>query len=111
MESVVTKTNYKYHSWTPLQLLAQQTQSGCVARPGDILGTGTLSGPAKESRACLVELNWNNTEDVHLRNGKTRRFLEDGDKVTLRGYAEKNGIRVGFGECTGVIMPANLENL
>lgn len=92
--------------WTPAQLVAHHASNGCNLRAGDILGTGTLSGPEKESRACLLELAWRGTEPVHLPSGEQRTFLEDGDEITLRGRCDAGGEwrALGFGSCTGVIV-------
>ncbi len=94
--------------WTPAQLIAHHTSTGCNLVPGDVLGSGTVSGDTKESRGCLLELTWRGTEPISLPSGEMRRFLEDGDVVTLRGFCERAGWRrIGFGECTGEILPAN----
>lgn len=93
--------------WTPAQLIAHHTSNGCPLRPGDLLGSGTVSGPEKDSRGCLLELTWRGTEPVRLPSGEERRFLEDGDEVILRGSCERDGFaRIGFGECAGVVLPA-----
>jgi fumarylacetoacetase len=93
--------------WTPAQLVAHHTSNGCDLRAGDLLATGTISGPAKESRGCLLELTWRGAEPLMLPNGETRRFLEDGDEVIMRGYCEREGaVRIGFGECCGLVLPA-----
>lgn len=93
--------------WSPAQMLAHHTSSGCNMRPGDLLGTGTLSGWEKESRGCLLERTWRGSEPITLGDGSPRKFLEDGDEVTIRAFAEKPGIgRVGFGACRGVVQPA-----
>ncbi|HEX9565641.1 MAG TPA: fumarylacetoacetase [Gemmatimonadaceae bacterium] len=93
--------------WTPAQLIAHQTSNGCNLRPGDLLGSGTISGPARDSRGCLLELAWRGSEPLRLPNGEERRFLEDGDEVVLRGWCERDGFtRIGFGECTGTVLGA-----
>jgi fumarylacetoacetase len=93
--------------WTPAQLVAHHTSNGCNLRPGDLLGSGTISGAARDARGCLLELTWRGTEPLHLPNGEERRFLEDGDEVTLRGWCEREGFaRIGFGDCTGIVLPA-----
>jgi fumarylacetoacetase len=94
--------------WTPAQLLAQHCANGCPLCPGDLLGSGTVSGPAKDSRGSLLELTWRGTDPVRLPSGEERRSLADGDEILLRGYAERPGARrIGFGECRGLVMPAN----
>jgi fumarylacetoacetase len=90
--------------WTPAQLVAHHTSNGCNLRPGDLLATGTVSGPTPESRGCLLERTWRGTEPLTLPTGETRRFLEDGDEVSMRGSCERTGFRrIGFGECRGVV--------
>lgn len=90
--------------WTPAQLLAHHTSNGCNLQPGDLLGSGTVSGAAKDARGCLLELTWRGTEPITLPTGETRRFLEDGDEVVMRGHCEREGFaRIGFGECRGII--------
>jgi fumarylacetoacetase len=93
--------------WTPAQLVAHHTSNGCNLRPADLLGSGTVSGTAREARGCLLELTWRGTEPVKLPNGEERQFLHDGDEVILRGWCERDGFaRIGFGDCTGVVLPA-----
>jgi fumarylacetoacetase len=93
--------------WTLGQMLAHHASGGCNLRPGDLLASGTVSGPTKESRGCMLELTWRGSEPVTLANGETRAFLADGDEVILRGWCERPGAaRIGFGECRGVLLPA-----
>jgi fumarylacetoacetase len=90
--------------WTPAQLVAHHTSNGCNLRPGDLLATGTVSGPTPESRGCLLERTWRGSEPLTLPTGETRRFLEDGDEVSMRGRCERPGFRpIGFGECRGIV--------
>jgi fumarylacetoacetase len=90
--------------WTPAQMLAHHTSNGCNLAPGDLFASGTISGPTRESRGCLLELTWRGTEPLDLPTGETRRFLEDGDEVVMRGWCEREGaVRIGFGECRGLI--------
>jgi len=97
--------------WTPAQLVAHHTINGCNLRPGDLLGSGTISGPSRDARGCLLELTWRGSEPLTLPNGEERRFLEDGDEVTLRGWCARDGFaRIGFGECTGIVLPASRPN-
>ncbi|MGH7709747.1 MAG: fumarylacetoacetate hydrolase family protein, partial [Gemmatimonadaceae bacterium] len=94
--------------WSPAQLIAHHTSNGCNLVAGDLLGSGTVSGESKDSRGCLLELTWRGSEPLTLPSEETRRFLEDGDIVTLRGFCERSGFRrIGFGECTGEILPAS----
>lgn len=93
--------------WTLAQLVAHHTSNGCNLRTGDLLASGTVSGPARESRGCLLELTWRGSEPVELPTGESRKFLEDGDEVTIRGFCERDGARrIGFGECRGTIVAA-----
>ena len=93
--------------WTVGQMLAHHTSNGCNLRPGDLLASGTVSGPTNDSRGCLLELTWRGAEPLQLPNGETRKFLEDGDEVTLRAFCERPGaVRLGFGECRGVVLEA-----
>jgi fumarylacetoacetase len=83
-------------------MLAHHTSNGCNLQPGDLFASGTVSGPSKENRGCLLELTWRGAEPLTLPTGETRAFLEDGDEVIMRGYAEREGaVRIGFGECRG----------
>jgi fumarylacetoacetase len=93
--------------WTVGQMLAHHTSNGCNLRPGDLFASGTISGSTRDSRGCLLELTTRGSEPIELPTGETRRFLEDGDEVIMRGYCEGAGaVRIGFGECRGVIVPA-----
>ncbi|MFL5620557.1 MAG: fumarylacetoacetase [Gemmatimonadaceae bacterium] len=90
--------------WTLAQLVAHHTSNGCNLQPGDLLASGTVSGPTKESRGCLLERTWRGTEPLALPTGETRRFLEDGDEVIMRASCERLGRRrIGFGECRGIV--------
>ncbi|KAL3519384.1 hypothetical protein ACH5RR_017533 [Cinchona calisaya] len=102
---VITKSNFNHLYWTITQQLAHHTINGCNLRSGDLLGTGTISGPEPESRGCLLELTWNGQNPVSL-GGTTRRFLEDGDEVVFTGFSKGNGYTVGFGTCSGKILPS-----
>jgi fumarylacetoacetase len=93
--------------WSFGQMLTHHASTGCNMRPGDLLGSGTISGAARESRGCLLEFTWRGAEPLALPNGETRGFLEDGDEVTLTAFAERAGVgRIGFGRCTGEIRAA-----
>lgn len=90
--------------WTPAQMLAHHASNGCNLRPGDMLGTGTVSGPTDDSRACLLEITRRGAEPVSLPGGETRTFLQDGDELIVRGWCAKGGARrIGFGECRGTV--------
>ncbi len=93
--------------WTFAQMLTHHASNGCNMRPGDVIGSGTISGADAGSRGCLLELTARAAEPIVLPNGESRGFLEDGDEITLRGYAERDGaVRIGFGECVGRVMAA-----
>ncbi|MDP2359562.1 MAG: fumarylacetoacetase [bacterium] len=102
----IIASNLKHLYWSMEQQLAHHTVTGCNLRPGDLLASGTISGPDKESRGSLLELTWRGTEPLDLPGGETRRFLEDGDTVTITGQAQGPGWRIGFGEAVGTILPA-----
>jgi fumarylacetoacetase len=92
--------------WTLAQLVAHHTSNGCNLQPGDLLASGTVSGPTKESRGCLLERTWRGTEPLTLPTGESRRFLEDGDEVIMRAWCQRDGWRrIGFGECRGIVSP------
>jgi fumarylacetoacetase len=99
-------TNFKYMYWSSVQQLVHHASSGCAMNIGDLLGSGTISGPEKHQRGSLLEISWNGTEPVELPGGIKRTFLEDGDSLSLRGWCQGDGYRVGFGEVEGTILPA-----
>ncbi|MAM59915.1 fumarylacetoacetase [Maritimibacter sp. UBA3975] len=105
-ETVLTNTNLNVMYYSAAQQLAHHTTSGCPMRVGDLLGSGTISGPTKESRGSLLELSWGGKEPITLEGGETRKFIEDGDTLTLKGAARGAGFQVGFGDCVGQIKPA-----
>lgn len=90
-------------------MLAHHTITGCNMRPGDLCGTGTISGPTEDSYGSLLELTWRGEEPIQLSSGEARTFLQDGDTLTMRGYCQGDGYRIGFGEVTGKILPAKLS--
>jgi fumarylacetoacetase len=93
--------------WTPAQLIAHHTSNGCNLVPGDLLATGTVSGPDEGSASCLLELTQNGARPVQFPNGETRTALEDGDEVILRGFCSREGFpNISLGECRGTIIPA-----
>ncbi len=102
----VCASNAKHLYWNVCQQLAHHTVNGCNLRPGDLLATGTISGPAPDSYGSMLELAWKGTQPVQLPDGEARIFLQDGDRVTLTGWCQGQGYRVGFGEVTGRILPA-----
>jgi len=104
--SVIARTNYREMYFSAAQQLAHHTTSGCPMRVGDLLGSGTISGPTRESRGSMLELSWGGKEPLVLDGGMTRSFLEDFDRLTLRGWCRGDGYTIGFGECTGTVLPA-----
>ncbi len=101
----VSRSSFAPMYWTLAQMVAHHTSNGCPIRPGDLIGSGTVSGPEKENRGCLLELTWRGTEPLELPGGEVRRFLEDGDEVILRGWCERPGARrIGLGECRGRVV-------
>ncbi|HYI07453.1 MAG TPA: fumarylacetoacetase [Thermoanaerobaculia bacterium] len=104
----LSRGNFRDMYWTVAQLVAHHSSNGCNLLPGDLLASGTISGPDKESRGCLLERTWKGTEPIELPSGETRRFLEDGDEVILRGFCEREGLpRISLGECRGVVLAAH----
>ena len=107
--TVVTRTNYREMYYSAAQQLCHHTTSGCPMEVGDLLGSGTISGPEKGNRGSLLELSWGGKEPLTLDSGETRSFLEDGDRLVLTGWAEGKGYRIGFGACAGEILPAHKD--
>jgi len=106
-ENIVCNSNFKYMYWSMAQQLAHHTVNGCNVRSGDMMGSGTISGPTKDSYGSMLELTWRGQNPLKLNDGSERKFIEDGDTVIMRAYSEKDGLRIGFGQCTGKILPAN----
>jgi len=103
-------SEFRQMYWTFVQLLAHHTSNGCNLRPGDLIGSGTISGPSRDQRGCLLELAWRGQEPVELPSGERRRFLEDGDEVTLRAWCEAPGRRrIGFGACHGRVVACEMQ--
>jgi fumarylacetoacetase len=103
----VSQSDFSAMYWTLAQMVAHHTSNGCPVRPGDLIGSGTVSGPEKHNRGCLLEMTRRGSEPLALPTGETRRFLEDGDEVILRGWCEAPGYRrIGLGECRGVVLAA-----
>ena len=102
--ATICRTNFKYMYWSSVQQLVHHASSGCAMNVGDLLGSGTISGPEKDQRGSLLEVSWNGTEPVELAPGVKRAFLEDGDSLVMRGWCQGDGYRVGFGEVEGTIL-------
>ena len=105
-ENLVCKSNIKYMYWNLTQQLAHHTVNGCNVRCGDLMGSGTISGPTPDSYGSMMEISWRGTKPVTLKDGSERKFIQDNDTVILRGHSSKDGIRVGFGEVITKVLPA-----
>lgn len=105
-ENVISQSNYKYMYWNQKQQLAHHTVNGCNVNVGDMMASGTISGKDEKSYGSLLEITQAGKKSLTLSNGEERKFLKDGDTLTLRGYCEKDGKRIGFGEVNGKILPA-----
>ncbi|KAJ2057056.1 hypothetical protein GGI17_005862 [Coemansia sp. S146] len=104
---LLTRSNLKYMYWALRQQLTHHSISGCNMRPGDLCGTGTISGPTEDSFGSMLELSWSGQKDVVLgSSGVTRKFIDDNDVIRITGHCQGNGFRIGFGECVGQILPA-----
>lgn len=107
---VLTRTHLRHLCWTPAQMVAHHTSNGCNLETGDLIGTGTISGPTDDSRACMTEITQGGREPLLLPGGEQRRWLADGDEVSLHARASAPGfVSIGFGDCTGVIEPASTD--
>lgn len=105
---LLSRSNTKDLYWTIGQMLTHHASNGCNLQTGDLMATGTVSGKTKEERGSMLELSWRGTEPIELPNGETRRFLEDGDEIIMKGFCEREGFRrIGFGECRGRVIPAD----
>ena len=108
-EMRLSRSNFRNCYWSLAQMVAHHTEGGCNLRPGDLLGTGTQSGPNEGEQGCLLELSRGGKQPIALPNGESRAFLEDGDVVTLRAWCERDGFaRIGFGVCSGEVIPCNV---
>ncbi|MFZ1692446.1 MAG: fumarylacetoacetase [Flavobacteriales bacterium] len=105
-ETVICRSNFRHQYWNMAQQLAHHTVNGCNVRAGDLMASGTISGEAPDSFGSMLELSWKGTKPVKLADGSERKFIEDGDTVIMRGYAEKDGLRIGFGEVRSTVLPA-----
>lgn len=105
-ETVISRSNFRYMYWSMAQQLAHHTVNGCNVRVGDMMASGTISGPTEDSYGSMLELSWAGSKPIPLNNGDTRVFIQDEDSITMRGYAQKGDIRVGFGEVKAKVLPA-----
>jgi len=106
-ESKICTSNFRYMYWNMAQQLAHHTVNGCNVRCGDLMGSGTISGPTPDSYGSMLELAWKGTKPLTLNDGTERKFIQDGDTVIMKGFSSKNGVRIGFGEVSGKILPAS----
>lgn len=106
IETIVSKSNFKYMYWTMAQQLAHHTINGCKVNSGDMMGSGTISGPTPDSYGSMLELSWGGKNPVMLNDGTERRFINDNDTVVLKGFCENNVVRLGFGECSSTLLPS-----
>jgi fumarylacetoacetase len=105
-EKIICNSNFKYMYWNMSQQLAHHTVNGCNVRCGDLMGSGTISGSTPDSFGSMLELAWKGTKPLSMNDGSERRFIQDGDTVTMRGYCQNNQVRIGFGEVKAKILPA-----
>lgn len=106
--ALVSRGSFRDMYWTVAQMIAHHTSTGCNMRTGDLLASGTVSGPTEDARGCLLERTWRGTKPIAMPDGSERRFLLDGDEVVIRGFCEAPGFRrIGFGECRGAVLPAS----
>jgi len=105
-EKVVSQSNFKYMYWNMAQQLAHHTVNGCNIRCGDLMGSGTISGPTPDSYGSMLELAWKGTKPIQMPDGSERRFIQDNDTVIMRGYCQNNGVKIGFGEVRSKLLPS-----
>ena len=106
LETMVSNSNFKYMYWTMAQQLAHHTINGCNVRTGDLMVSGTISGPTPDSYGSMLELTWRGANPVKLKDGSERKFINDHDTVIMRGFCENDDVRIGFGDCSGKVLPA-----
>lgn len=109
--NTISRSNFRHMYWTMAQQLAHHTVNGCKVNSGDMMGSGTLSGPTEDSYGSMLELAWMGTRPLTLKNGQTRTFIQDMDTVVLRGYCRKGALRIGFGEVSSQVLPAHAPDL
>lgn len=105
-EETICSTNFKHMYWNMAQQLAHHTVNGCNIRCGDVMASGTISGPTPDSFGSMLEITWRGTKPLKLKDGSERKFINDGDTVIIRGHCEKNGVRIGFGSVETLVEPA-----
>ena len=104
-EQIVCRSNFKYMYWNMSQQLAHHTVNGCPINSGDMMGSGTISGPTEDSYGSMLELSWRGEKPLKMKDGSERKFINDNDTVIMRGYCEKDGTRIGFGEVSTKLLP------
>ncbi|WP_291099836.1 MULTISPECIES: fumarylacetoacetase [unclassified Flavobacterium] len=104
-ETIVAKSNFKYMYWSMSQQLAHHTSNGCRVNSGDMMGSGTISGPTPDSYGSMLELTWGGKNPIKLNDGTERKFINDGDTVIIKGFCKNNGVRIGFGEVSSKLLP------
>ncbi|MEZ4853699.1 fumarylacetoacetase [Flavobacterium sp.] len=105
-ETIVSKSNFKYMYWSMSQQLAHHTVNGCRVNSGDMMGSGTISGPTEDSFGSMLELTWGGKNPIKMKDGSERKFINDNDTVIIRGYCKNEKVRIGFGECSSKLLPA-----
>ena len=105
-ETVVSRSNFKYMYWSMAQQLAHHTINGCRVNSGDMMGSGTISGPTEDSFGSMLELSWGGQKPLKMNDGSERKFINDNDTVIIRGYCQKDNLRIGFGEVSSKLLPA-----
>ena len=105
-ETIVANSNFKYMYWNMAQQLAHHTVNGCNVKGGDLLGSGTISGPTPDSYGSMLELAWKGTKPIPMADGTERKFIQDGDTVTMRGFCKNEKVRIGFGEVASKLLPS-----
>lgn len=102
----VSRSNFSYLYWTVLQQIAHHTVTGCNLNPGDLMASGTISGDSSDSYGSMLEISWKGTRSISVGGAEQRKFLQDGDEVIIRGFCNGDDFRIGFGSCTGKVLPA-----
>jgi fumarylacetoacetase len=103
--TLVSKSNFKYMYWTMSQQLTHHTSNGCRINSGDMMGSGTISGPTPDSYGSMLELTWGGKNPIQLKDGTERKFINDNDTVTMKGYCQNSAVRIGFGEVSSKLLP------
>jgi len=110
VETVISKSNFKYMYWSMCQQLAHHTSNGCRVNSGDMMGSGTISGPTPDSFGSMLELTWGGKNPITLNDGSERKFINDGDTVIMKGFCQNSDVRIGFGEVSSKLLPPFVRN-